>query len=321
MPFKLDSEVAVAFAALMPGGRLPPAAVGDVEARRARTDAMMSLVQTMLPSHDDVKKEDFHAKTSDGHDLLLRWYIKTGTPKDSPAVLYMHGGGMIAMGIGHYDKGLQNYVHATGVPFLAVEFRNAPEFPAPFQVSDSYAGLIWLHDNASKLGVDVTRIALCGDSGGGGIAAALAHYSLNRNGPKIAKQILIYPMLDDRNTVPDENLVPFATWGYVDSETGWGAVLGARRGKDGVSPEESAARMTVEEAKRLPEAYIDVGELDIFRDEDIEYARKLTLAGVSTELHVYPGVPHAWELFTPGAQVSKRAIANRMLAIQSIESV
>lgn len=326
MPFQLDPEVAAPLAALMGGGeRPPPAPIGDVKARREMCDVLIETVKTIIPRTldvSDVLQKDFHTKTGDGHDLLLRWYSKSGYLKETtPAILYVHGGGMIAMSVDHYDHALPVYVKQTSVPILSVDFRLAPEFPGLIPVEDCYAGLEWLHLNASKLGVDPKRIAIMGDSGGGGLAACLAHLALKKNGPKIAKQILIYPMLDDRNTVPDEQLVPFATWGYNDNATGWQAILGSKCGKDGVLPEEAAARMTVAEAKGLPETYIDVGELDIFRNEDVEYARKCMLAGVSTELHVWPGVPHAWEALSPDAEVSKRAVANRFKAIMSIRSV
>jgi acetyl esterase/lipase len=199
MPFQLDPEVATALEALMGSAtRPPPAPIGDVKARRDMCDLMALAFQASLPSHDDISQTDFHIKTPDGHELLLRWYTEIGTTlKNSPAVLYIHGGGMIAMCVGHYDKAMQNYVHQTGVPFLSVEYRLAPEFPAPIPVEDSYTALEWLHSNASKFGVDSNRIAIMGDSGGGGIAASLAHFALKKKGPKIAKQILIYPMLDD----------------------------------------------------------------------------------------------------------------------------
>lgn len=326
MPFQLDPEVAAPLAALLGGGEAPPQApVGDVKTRRDMCDIMIETLKTKVPRTLDVSNishKDFHTKTADGHDLLLRWYSKTGSQKETtPAILYIHGGGMIAMSIDHYDYAFPVYVQQTSVPMLAVDFRNAPESPGLIPVGDCYAGLEWLHANAPKLGVDPARIAIMGDSGGGGLAACLAHLVLKKNGPKIAKQILIYPMLDDRNTIPDEHLVPFATWGYNDNATAWQAILGSKCGKDGVLPEEAAARMTVAQAKGLPETYIDVGELDIFRNEDMEYARKLMLAGVSTEFHVYPGVPHAWEGFSPNADVSKRAVANRFKAIMSIKSV
>ncbi|WP_211347326.1 alpha/beta hydrolase fold domain-containing protein [Subtercola boreus] len=180
---------------------------------------------------------------------------------------------------------------------------------------NSHAGLVWLHDHAQDLGVDPSRIAIMGDSGGGGVAAGLAIHARDNSGPAIARQILIYPMLDDRNVDPDPELVPFATWSYDDNFTGWNALLGDLRGSDEVPASASPSRIV--DPAGLPPAYVEVGELDIFRNEDIEYARRLSAAGVSTELHVHPSVPHAWETFAFSGAVAKRSAEDRIRVISS----
>ena len=197
---------------------------------------------------------------------------------------------MISLDVESFSFVLEKYVSLTGVPFLAIDYRLAPEFPAPTPVEDVYTGLQYLHAHAAELGVDPNRIAVMGDSAGGGIAASVAHYAQAKSGPAIAKQILIYPMLDDRNTVADEKLAPFAVWSNDDNITGWGALLGDRCGGEDVSPIDAAGRMTVEDAAGLPPAYIDVGELDIFREEDLQYAMTLGRAGISCEFHLIPAV-------------------------------
>lgn len=256
----------------------------------------------------------------------MRWYTKntpTTTPSSSSAaptsaICYAHGGGMIALSIAFYDEIIKRYVTRTGIPFLLPEYRLAPEVRAPTPVTDVYASLQYLHSHAQDLNVDPTRIAIMGDSAGGGIAASLAHYAkIQTPAPKLAKQILIYPMLDDRNTHPDPQIAPYAVWSYDDNITGWGALLGDRRGGADVKPHEAAGRMTVQDAQGLPPAYIDVGELDIFRDEDLAYAKTLTQAGVSCELHLLPGVPHAFEGFATEAQVAIRTMEYRCKAITS----
>jgi acetyl esterase/lipase len=125
-------------------------------------------------------------------------------------------------------------------------------------------------------------------------------------------------MLDDRNVDPDPFLDEIALWKAVDNKTGWDAILGDQRGKDDVKP--SAAPARLKDAKGLPPTYIDCGELDIFRDEDIDYAKKFAQAGVSLELHIYPGCVHAFEAVAPFADVSQRAMQNRYRAIGSITS-
>ena len=225
---------------------------------------------------------------------------------------------MIALTIDNYDEPVKRYVSRTGVPFLMVDYRLAPEVQAPVPVTDTYAGWQWLHEHASELGVDPTRIGIMGDSAGGGITASLAHYIKQKGGPAAKKQILIYPMLDDRNVEVDADIAPYATWTTDDNKTGWGALLGDKTGTENVDVIAAAGRMTVEDAKGLPPAYMDVGELDLFRDEDLAYAQKLGRAGVECEFHLLPQVPHAFEAFVPDAEVSRATIENRCKAIKSI---
>jgi len=316
MPFKLDPEVGARLAEIYADKEPPPpSAVGDYKARRDFIQAFFSTVLPPMPK--DVSTKDYYATASDGHKILLRWYAKEGAPKGGPAVVYTHGGGYIGGSVPLYDSVVGKYVTNTGVPFLNVEYRLAPESQYPTNVSDAHAGLVWLHDHASELGVDPSRIAIMGDSGGGGLAAALAHWNKEKNGPSIAKQILIYPMLDDRNIQHDSHIGQFAVWSDVDNETGWGCLLGSKRGAPDVPPSAAPARMT--DATGLPPAYIETGELDIFRNEDIEYAAKFGKAGISIELHVHPGVPHAFEGLAPDSKVAKRAFEDRYRAIQTIE--
>jgi acetyl esterase/lipase len=186
---------------------------------------------------------------------------------------------------------------------------------------DCFAGLTWLRDHAAELNVDPARIAVMGDSAGGCIAAATSILARDRQfTPAIAKQILIYPMLDDRNINPPENLPPFMIWSYEDNLTAWSAVLGKsidemKAGIADVSPYTAPARVT--DVANLPPMYIEVGNLDIFRDENIEYARRLSVANVTTELHVRAGCPHGWEGMAPQAKVTAQAIADRIKALQS----
>lgn len=160
------------------------------------------MVNSLAAQVSDVNHEDFQTKSTDGHSLILRWYVKSGmTPTNSPAFFWVHGGGMIAYTISNYNNIVNQYVSLTSVPFLAVGFRNALECPYPKPVEDCFAGLQFIHSKTSELGVDSSRIAVMGDSGGGGIVACLANYALAKKGPSRSKQILVYPMLDDRNLI------------------------------------------------------------------------------------------------------------------------
>jgi acetyl esterase/lipase len=262
-----------------------------------------------------VTTSDHRVARADGTELLLRWYSKDGASPGS-AVLYLHGGGMILGNLGLFDATLARYASASGVPILGVDYRLAPEHPYPAAAEDAYAGLGWLADHAPEMGVDPARIAVMGDSGGGGLAAAVTLMARDRGGPDIARQILIFPMLDDRNTAPDPELAPFALWTYDDNATGWGALLGDATGGPDVAAYAAPARVT--DLAGLPAAYIEVGQLDIFRDEDLAYAHRLSRAGVDVEFHLHPGVPHEFETIGPDADVSRRALADRIRVLASV---
>lgn len=316
MPFSLDPQIAEHVAALFRDlGEMEPIGVGEIAARRAVFDKMQLMMFEQLPMPDDVTIRNFETVAQDGTSIALRWYTKSNVTPGS-AVLYAHGSGMIASKVEIYDRPVSRYVSATGVPFLSVAYRKAPEFPAPIPVTDCYSALQWLAKNAATLGVEPDRIAVMGDSGGGGIAASLAIYARDHAGPGIAKQILIYPMLDDRNTVPDDAFTTWIPWSYDDNITSWGALLGSAAGSGTVSPYAAAARL--DNFSGLPPAYIEVGELDIFRAENVDYAQRLYSAGISAELHVHPGAPHAFEAFAPNADVSLRSAERRHEVLASL---
>jgi len=223
---------------------------------------------------------------------------------------------MICGSVAAFAPVARGHVQATGVPFLAVDYRLAPEHPHPTPVDDCFAGLRWLHDNCGMLGIDPGRIAVMGESAGGGLAAAVALLARDR-GLALAQQLLVYPMLDDRNTVPDPALEPFAAaWSYENNALGWEALLGEAPGGPEVSPYAAPARAT--DLADVAPAYVEVGALDIFRDEDIEYARRLARAAVPVELHVHPGAPHAFEMMAPESGVARRAVDDRRRVLRGL---
>jgi acetyl esterase/lipase len=154
-----------------------------------------------------------------------------------------------------------------------------------------------------------------GDSGGGAPAAGATIIARERK-VALAHQILIYPMLDDRNLQSDPFIKPFATWSYDNNFTGWSAVLGNELGTETVPPIAAPARL--KDFAGLPSAYIETGELDIFRDEDISYAQGLLKAGVPVELHVLTGAPHGYDRIAPESKLVQRATNDRIRTIQSI---
>jgi acetyl esterase/lipase len=319
MALRIDAQVLAELSPLLQAiGETESPAIGDVENRRINGHRMFDYVASTWEPVAGVQLDRHTLTTADGAMLDLAWYH---TPAGQPgsAVLYLHGGGMI-FGLEHlgrlYDLAVRDYVATSGVPMLVVDYRIAPEHPHPTPVEDCYAALRWLADNAAMLGVDYARIGVMGDSAGGGLAAGVSLLARDRGGPPVAQQLLIYPMLDDRTRMPDPQLLPFLTWTYDDNVTGWTALLGNSAGTDVVSPYAAPARAT--DLTGLPDTYLDTGDLDIFRDEDITYARRLSDAGVPTELHLHPGCPHAFEALARRADVSQRAIGDRLRRLRTL---
>lgn len=248
-------------------------------------------------------------------DVVVRVYRPADRGGTLPGLYWIHGGGMFMGNIDQDDATCRAFAEQLGCVVVSVEYRLAPENPHPAPVEDCYAGLKWMAEQAIELGVDRTRIALAGASAGGGLAAATALVARDRGGPALVCQVLIYPMLDDRNTTPSSReFSGIPGWSREANLSGWSALLGDKAGTADVSPYAAPARAT--DLSNLPPTLIQVGELEVFRDESIDYAARLLQAGVSTELHVYPGAYHGWELFAPNAAVSQRTIGERMAALE-----
>jgi acetyl esterase/lipase len=317
MPYELDPDLLQAVASGPPMAPIAPAARGDHQTLRTNGETGLGAIDARLPEHAHIERVDDVATSHDGATIRVRWYGPADADRASmpgPAVVYLHGGGMIMASVDLYDRLVAGYVAETGVPMLSVDYRLAPEHPHPSPVEDGFAGLRWLVDHADGLGVDPGRLAVMGDSGGGGLAAGVVLMARDRGVP-LARQLLIYPMLDDRNTTPDPNLAPFAGWSYDDNYTGWHALLGDRLGTDDVS--EYAAPARAADVSGLPPTYVETGELDIFRDESIEYARRIAASGTSIELHVHPGCPHGFDRLGD-IPVVRRAFADRHRVLRSI---
>ena len=293
-----------------------PPARGDVMTTRAINDAATKRIFDTIPrSSAPIEVTRYETRAVDGHVIPLNWYGSVGGTTPGSCVIYVHGGGMISGSIDIYDAAVRYYHHLTGVPFLAVGYRLAPESRGTGPAEDVLTALEWLIGRAHELGTDPSRIAVMGDSGGGGIAAGAAVLARDKR-LSLAKQILIYPMLDDRNTEPDPLLAPTATWGYDDNYTAWHGLLAESIGTPDVSPVAAPARL--ENLEGLPPAFIEVGDMDIFRDEDMGFAARLLQAGVSCELHVYSGLPHAYDWLAWDSEPRRRSMELRRKVIQAL---
>ena len=212
----------------------------------------------------------------------------------APCIYSMHGGGYV-IGSREIDNGMfATWCPELGVVGVSVEYRLAPDTPYPGAIDDCYRGLSWVHDHAEELGVDRNRIGVAGVSAGGGLAAALAILARDRGEVPLAFQLLDCPMLDDRQQTASSRLDGLPVWSRASNEFGWRSYLGELYGRDDVPPTAAPARAT--DLSGLPPAFVSVGTVDGFRDEDVDYATRLNQAGVATELHVYPGLCHGYQI-------------------------
>ena len=240
-------------------------------------------------------------------DVRVLVFAPLEAGEDRPGILHIHGGGYV---IGAPEMSIDtcaSYATQLGAVVVSVDYRLAPETPFPGPVEDCYAGLKWLHAHAAELGVEPARIAISGESAGGGLAAATTLMARDRGEVPVAFQHLIVPMLDDRTASGVTPSVYAGQYVWTPSANiyGWSSMLGCAPGGDDVSPYCSPAR--AEDLSGLPPTFISCGALDLFIDEDLDYAKRLIGAGVPTELHIYPGAPHAFMFVTEAAVTKQHA--------------
>jgi acetyl esterase/lipase len=288
--------------------------IDDIPAVRRTIDTMFAAGKPHLDMSGITSKTVEVPGGSDSAPIRLR-VLRPDTNNILPCIYWIHGGGMIMGSFDQDDAALAEMVRELDCVTVSVEYRLAPEHPHPAPLHDCYAGLLWTEAHASLIGVDQTRIAIAGMSAGGGLAAATALMARDCGGPKLKLQLLIYPMLDDRNITPSSHEVfGVGMWEREANISGWTALLGDSAG--GADVEYFAAPARARILRDLPPAFIDVGALDIYRDECIDYASRLLRDGVNTELHVYAGAFHGWDAFAPGATISKAAVSARHAALR-----
>ncbi|WP_329375992.1 alpha/beta hydrolase [Streptomyces sp. NBC_01351] len=239
----------------------------------------------------------------------------TGTDGPRPGLLWIHGGGYV-LGSPDADQALAStFAGELDCVVVSVGYRLAPETPHPGPLHDCYAALTWLHSHAAELGVDPDRIAVAGQSAGGGLTAALAQLATHDGRIPLRMQVLVYPMLDDRTvTRPDPNAYTGRyIWTRENDKFGWTSLLGHEPGQDSAAPYAVPAR--TEDLTGLPPAFVTVGALDLFLDEDITYAHRLLRSGVPTELHVLPGTTHN-SFILDGPQTSARMRQDVLTALR-----
>ncbi len=307
MTYAFDPELAP-FVEMLPAGDLT-----DVHAARA---AIAAIIAPMNADVDvaGLRIEDHTVAGPDGSPpVLVRVYSPDSAAPAAgrPALLDIHGGGFVVGDIEMEHGFAAGTARALDAVIAVVEYRLAPEHPFPAGLEDCYAALVWLHDNAGALGVDPARIGVGGQSAGGGLSAATALLARDRSGPSLCFQFLGIPELDHRlETTSMRTFVDTPMWNRANAERSWSWYLGGDSAE--VSPYASPSIAT--DLAGLPPAYVTTMEFDPLRDEGILYALRLMEAGVSVELHSFPGTFHG-SAAVPTAAVSRRATKEQTVAL------
>jgi len=239
-------------------------------------------------------------------ELEIAVYAPRAGGEPRPCIFHIHGGGYVGGCSEILEPMHRPLAMKLGCVLTSVDYRLAPETPYPGGIEDCYAALGWVFEHAGELGIDPARIGIMGESAGGGLAAALALLARDRGEYRLSFQHLIYPMLDDRTCLadPPNPVTGEFIWTHHNNRFGWSALLGHEPGLPDVSPYAAPARAA--DLAGLPPAFISAPTLDLFIDEDLDYANRLARAGVPVELHVYPGGYHGFDLH-PTAQVARQA--------------
>ena len=257
-----------------------------------------------------------HIPGPPGAPKVRLWVVDPApSEKDRPVLLHMHGGGFM-MNDPMLMPRLQGIATDCRCVVVSVDYRLAPETRYPGSLEDNYAALKWVHAHAAELGIDRSKIAVGGESAGGGHAASLAIHARERNEVPIAFQLLIYPQLDDRtgSTRPPPPAIGHFMWTAQANRLAWSSLLGVPAGSS--KEPVAAAPARVASVDGLPPAWIGVGSIDLFVEEDMEYAHRLIHAGIATELMVAPGAFHGFDLLAPDAEASKQFTASWKTALR-----
>jgi acetyl esterase/lipase len=287
----------------------------DIHSERARQAKIRTSMKAQIPFIKGVSSEDLIIPgPSDAPDVLVRIYKPVDCPEKLPVLLWMHGGGYMLGNIEEEDLAAKRITSMVKCVTVTVDYRLAPEHPFPAAIEDCYAVLKWLASHSDDAGIDPNNIAIGGASAGGGLTAGLSLLARDRAEVPITFQLLIYPMLDDCNVaLASKAYADTLVWTRENNLIGWRSYLGQNFGVKHLSPYAAAFRAT--NLKGLPLAYIAVGELDLFMSENVIYAQRLLQAGISTELHVYPGAFHGFDMTAPDASISRRFVTDYCLAL------
>ncbi len=285
----------------------------------AFTPTLVKLIRSLavdFPTPADVDVELRRVPGPPGSpDVPVYVYRPPTLSKPAAALLFIHGGGYIIGAAQMFHAVCARYARELGIVVVSVDYRLAPDTPFPGPLEDCYAALRWIQAQADALGVDPARIAIAGESAGGGLAAALAQLAHDRGEVTPRFQLLLYPMLDDRTTLQAEHAGRGEfVWTPASNRLGWSAYLGRKPVLDDAPAYAAPARR--QNLAGLPPAWIGVGDLDLFYPENVAYAQRLSEAGVSCEFYGVEGAYHAFATFQPGAPVSQAFVARSLAALR-----
>ncbi len=263
---------------------------------------LIRLLMHLMPTPktpEDVLVENVFIPAKDGRTKIrLRVYRPKSVVGPIPVLIWLHGGGYVIGKPEMDDLSCAQYVRELGIVVVSVDYRYAPKHPFPTGLGDSYSALKWIQAHSQQFGVDAKRIAIGGTSAGGGLAAALVQLACDKQEIKPVFQLLVYPMLDDRTVLRaeiDDSNNP--TWSQKSNRFGWESYLGKKCGSEDVPAYSVPARRA--DLSGLPPAWIGVGALDIFHDEDVAYAERLKACGIECEIDIVPGAFHGFDVFGP----------------------
>ncbi len=278
--------------------KMQPHDYTNVEERRRA----LTIDPSALPTDSRVTVEDVTIIKGGVPDLRVRIYRPTTKQKEYPAILWTHGGGHIFGSPELYEGLLLKMARELDCIIVAPDYRLAPENPYPADLDDCYAALKWMTSHRkSRLPIDKDRVAVVGDSAGGGLAVAVAMKARDEKGPSICFDMPLYPQLDYTDeTESSYQILDHRVWNRDANEFAWRAYLGDNRSK----VEAYASPAHAKDLSGMPPTYIMIGTLDMFRDEAIDYAQRLMTAGVPVELHVIPGMTHAFNTVVPDNPLS-----------------
>lgn len=299
----VDPELVAPLAAMpkTPYGALD---LSDIPAARESARQLAAQARELVPADPSVAITTTAARRDGLPPVAVRMFRPAGATTALPCLLWFFAGGQVVGGADQDDAYLAALSAQVGCVVAAVDYRLAPDSPAPAAAEDGCAAFTHLHTQAGELGLRPDRIGLAGASGGGAVATAAALMLRDRGGATPRLLSLNYPMLDDRNrTASSRAVTDVGIWDRAANVVAWDAVLAGRAGASDIDGYRAPARAGT--LRGLPLTFLAVAELDVFRDEDLAFALRLVADGVPTELHLYPGAYHAWDRFAPDSALTR----------------